>query len=89
MTERKLKKGKPLKKLNYFTELLHVGLEVCKVSGKKFYDETSSAIITDFIPHPITGKEAVLLSNAAFMDVRGVRPTKDIPDVYYAGEAKC
>jgi len=84
----KLPKGKKLKKIGYYIDSLDIGIEVSKISNKKFENNKLTDVIIGFGKHPITNSDSVILSENGYIDARQVRPTdlkllsnyyKDIP----------
>lgn len=84
----KLKTGKQLKRLGHYIELLEIGQQVVKTSGKKFSTDNNIATIIEFGKHPHTGEDAVIIDCGDYIDLRQLRPIgikldskyyKDIP----------
>lgn len=79
----KLKTGEALKKMNYYIDLLQIGTIVTKVSLKKFSNNSLLDEITGFDVHPITKEKSAILKHNGIIDLRQLKPIKDIPSIYY------
>lgn len=74
----RLKTGKKLKQMNYYKDVLVVGLTVTKVSNKKFNNTDRYDRIMEFVEHPKTKQLGAKLENNGIVDVRGLKPTDSI-----------
>ena len=80
----KLKKSTQLKKLGYYTDVLEIGQEVVKISGKKFSDNDKVATIIAFDKHPHTNEKAAIINSGDTIDLRQLRPIGiKFDDKYY------
>jgi len=82
----RLKTGKQLTRMNYYIDVLEVGVEVAKVSNKKFTDLSHIDTIVEFVIHPVTNHKAARLENNGIVDIRGLKPTDPVLQKNYYKE---